>query len=317
MSERPVGRESEPGPTGRGSGRQRVDSLSGPAEGRERGATASVAVVTGANSGIGRATAIHLAAQGYDVYGTVRDRTRATKLAAMSAEQEVADDGSVGRGFDEILGHTEGRVDVLVNNAGVAGNGTVEDTEPDHYLDAMNVNLCGPVRCSQAVLPRMRERGSGAIVNVSSVAGQVAALAQSPYVTSKWALEGLSEGLAQEVAPFGIRVVIVEPGITRSAIFAKSVDAPDRTGAYGDHYRRMFQMYATGIAHATDPFEVAEVIHHAVTTDNPQLRYHVSWGGEELIGGRKRITDTEWVSLGAAPDDDAYYTRFQQIFGLD
>jgi NAD(P)-dependent dehydrogenase (short-subunit alcohol dehydrogenase family) len=119
------------------------------------------------------------------------------------------------------------------------------------------------------------------------------------------------------VAPFGIRVVIVEPGITRSAIFAKSVDAPDRTGAYGDHYRRMFQMYAAGIAHATDPFEVAEVIHHAVTTDNPQLRYHVSWGGEELIGGRKRITDAEWVSLGAAPDDDAYYTRFQEIFGLD
>ena len=286
----------------------------------------SVAVVTGANSGIGRATAIHLAAQGYDVYGTVRDRTRATKLAAMSAERDVevklveldvADDGSVRRGFDEILGHTEGRVDVLVNNAGVAGNGTVEDTEPDHYLDAMNVNLCGPVRCCQAVLPRMRERGSGAIVNVSSVTGRVAALAQSPYVTSKWALEGLSEGLAQEVAPFGIRVVIVEPGITRSAIFAKSVDAPDRTGAYGDHYRRMFQMYAAGIAHATDPFEVAEVIHHAVTTDDPQLRYHVSWGGEELIGGRKRITDAEWVSLGAAPDDDAYYTRFQEIFGLD
>jgi NAD(P)-dependent dehydrogenase (short-subunit alcohol dehydrogenase family) len=286
----------------------------------------SVAVVTGANSGIGRAAAIHLAAQGYEVYGTVRDRTRATKLAAMSAERDVevrlveldvADDGSVRRGFDEILGHTEGGVDVLVNNAGVAGNGTLEDTEPGQYLEAMNVNLCGAVRCCQAVLPRMRERGSGAIVNVSSVVGRVAALAQSPYVASKWALEGLSEGLAQELAPFGIRVAIVEPGVTRSAIFAKSVDVPDRTGAYGDHYRRMFQMYAAGIAHATDPFEVAEVIHHAVTTDDPQLRYHVSWGGEELIGGRKRITDAEWVSLGAAPDDDAYYTRFQEIFGLD
>jgi NAD(P)-dependent dehydrogenase (short-subunit alcohol dehydrogenase family) len=286
----------------------------------------SVAVVTGANSGIGRATAIHLAAQGCEVYGTVRDRTRATKLAAMSAERGVelqlveldaADDESVRRGFDEILGHTEGRVDVLVNNAGVAGNGTVEDTEPARYLEAMNVNLCGAVRCTQAVLPGMRERGTGAIVNVSSVAGRVAALAQSPYATSKWALEALSEGLAQEVASFGIRVVIIEPGVTRSAIFAKSVDAPDRTGAYDDHYRRMFQMYAAGLAHATDPFEVAEVIHHAVTTDNPQLRYRVSWGGEELIGGRERITDAEWVSLGAAPDDDAYYTHFHELFGLD
>jgi NAD(P)-dependent dehydrogenase (short-subunit alcohol dehydrogenase family) len=287
---------------------------------------AFVAVVTGANSGIGRATAIHLAAQGYEVYGTVRDRTRATKLAAMSAERDVevrlveldvADDGSVRRGFDEILGHTQGRVDVLVNNAGVAGNGTLEDTEPGQYLEAMNVNLCGAVRCCQAVLPRMRERGSGAIVNVSSVVGRVAALAQSPYVASKWALEGLSEGLAQELAPFGIRVVIVEPGVTRSAIFAKSVDLPDRTGAYGDHYRRMFQMYAAGIAHATDPFEVAEVIHHAVTTDSPELRYQVSWGSEQLIGGRERMTDAQWLSLGAAPDDDAYYARFQELFGLD
>jgi NAD(P)-dependent dehydrogenase (short-subunit alcohol dehydrogenase family) len=286
----------------------------------------AVAVVTGANSGIGRAAAVHLAAQGYEVYGTVRDRTRATKLAAMSAERDVevrlveldvADDGSVRRGFDEILGHTEGGVDVLVNNAGVAGNGTLEDTEPGQYLEAMNVNLCGAVRCCQAVLPRMRERGSGAIVNVSSVVGRVAALAQSPYVASKWALEGLSEGLAQELAPFGIRVAIVEPGVTRSAIFAKSVDVPDRTGAYGDHYRRMFQMYAAGIAHATDPFEVAEVIHHAVTTDSPELRYQVSWGGEQLIGGRERMTDAQWLSLGAAPDDDAYYARFQELFGLD
>jgi NAD(P)-dependent dehydrogenase (short-subunit alcohol dehydrogenase family) len=181
----------------------------------------------------------------------------------------------------------------------------------------MNVNLCGAVRCCQAVLPRMRERGSGTIVNVSSVVGRVAALAQSPYVASKWALEGLSEGLAQELAPLGIRVAIVEPGVTRSAIFAKSVDVPDRTGAYGDHYRRMFQMYAAGIANATDPFEVAEVIHHAVTTDSPELRYQVSWGSEQLIGGRERMTDAEWLSLGAAPDDDAYYAHFQKLFGLD
>ncbi|HZA77931.1 MAG TPA: SDR family oxidoreductase [Acidimicrobiales bacterium] len=287
---------------------------------------AAIAVVTGANSGIGRATAIHLAAQGYETYGTVRDRARATKLAALSDERgvevrlvglDVADDESVRRGFDEILAATGGRVDVLVNNAGVAGNGTVEDTDPAAYLEAMNINLCGAVRCCQAVLPGMRERGSGAIVNVSSVAGRVAALAQSSYVTSKWALEALSEGLAQEVAPFGIRVAIVEPGVTRSAIFAKSVDVPDRTGAYGDHYRRMFQMYAAGLAHATDPFDVAEVIHHAVTTESPQLRYRVSWGSEQLIGGRERMTDAEWLSLGAAPDDDAYYSRFQELFGLD
>lgn len=284
-----------------------------------------VAVVTGANSGIGRATAIHLATRGHDVYGTVRSKDRATKLGAMSAKQgvevrlvelDVADDASVRHGFDEIL-ERAGRVDVLVNNAGVGGNGVTEETTPTQYLDVMNVNLCGAVRCTQAVLPQMRERRSGAIVNITSIAGRVAALAQSPYVASKWALEGLSEGLAQEVAPFGIRVVIIEPGVTKSAIFAKTVDVPNTTGAYDDHYRRMFQMYATGIAQATDPFEVAEVIHHAVTTDQPELRYRTSWGGDQLIRGRERMSDADWVSLGTAAGDNEYYTRFEMLFGLD
>jgi NAD(P)-dependent dehydrogenase (short-subunit alcohol dehydrogenase family) len=286
---------------------------------------ASVAVVTGANSGIGRATAIHLAAHGFSVIGTVRDRDRATKLGAMAADRgvevdlvelDVADDGSVRHGFEEILDRTGG-VDVLVNNAGVGGNGVVEETTPSDYLDVMNINLCGAVRCSQAVLPGMRERRGGAIVNITSVAGRVGALAQSPYVASKWALEGISEGMAQELAPFGIRVVIVEPGVTKSAIFAKSVDFPHATGAYEAPYKRMFQMYATGIANATDPFEVAEVIHHAVTTDEPQLRYVMSWGAEDLIRGRERMSDADWVSLGAAPDDAAYYARFEELFGLD
>jgi NAD(P)-dependent dehydrogenase (short-subunit alcohol dehydrogenase family) len=286
---------------------------------------ASVAVVTGANSGIGRATSIHLAAQGYSVVGTVRDRDRATKLGAMAADRgvevelvelDVADDESVRRGFAEILERTGG-VDVLVNNAGVGGNGVVEETQPADYLDVMNVNLCGAVRCSQAVLPGMRDRGSGAIVNITSVAGRVGALAQSPYVASKWALEGISEGMAQELAPFGIRVVIIEPGITKSAIFAKSVDYPNNTGAYEAPYERMFQMYATAIPNATDPFEVAQVIHHAVTTDEPRLRYVTSWGAAELIQGRERMADSEWVALGAAPDHDAYYARFEELFGLD
>ena len=286
---------------------------------------ASVAVVTGANSGIGRATAIHFAANGYSVVGTVRDRDRATKLGAMATDRgvevelvelDVADDESVRRGFAEILERT-GRVDVLVNNAGVAANGVVEETRPADYLDVMNVNLCGAVRCSQVVLPGMRERGSGAIVNISSVVGRLGALAQSPYVASKWALEGISECMAQELAPFGIRVVIVEPGVTKSAIFAKTVDFPNATGAYEAPYQRMSQMYATGIANATDPFEVAEVIHHAVTTDEPRLRYATSWGAEELIRGREGMTDADWVALGAVADDATYYARFEEHFGLD
>ena len=172
-------------------------------------------------------------------------------------ELDVADDDSVKAGFGEIL-ERAGRVDHLVNNAGIGGNGVVEETPTSAYLDVMNVNLCGAVRCIQAVLPQMRERGSGTIVNVTSITGRIAAIAQQPYVASKWAFEGVSEGLAQELAPFGIRVVIVEPGVTKSAIFAKSIDVPESTGAYEAHYRRMFQFYAAGIAAATDPFEVAD-----------------------------------------------------------
>ena len=209
-----------------------------------------ISVVTGANSGIGRATAIHLAAQGHTVYGTVRSVSKATKLLAMAAdagvevhliELDVASDQSVRTGFAEILATTGGVVDVLVNNAGIGGNATVEECPASLHLDVINVNLCGAVRCLQEVLPGMRERGRGTIVNVTSVVGRIAALAQSPYVSSKWALEGLSEQLAQEVAPFGIRVAIIEPGITKSAIFAKNIDAPNVTGAYEAAYRRMFR----------------------------------------------------------------------------
>jgi NAD(P)-dependent dehydrogenase (short-subunit alcohol dehydrogenase family) len=284
-----------------------------------------ICVVTGANSGIGRATAIHLAREGHTVYGTVRDVERAGKLLAMAAdagvevnlvELDVSDDDSVANGFAQILAGA-GHVDVLVNNAGVGGNAVVEECPPSMYLDVMNVNLCGAVRCAAAVLPGMRDRGSGTIVNVTSVVGMFGSVGQAPYVASKWALEGISEELAHEVAPFGIRVVIVEPGITKSAIFAKNVDAPNSTGAYDTQYRRLFQFYAKGIADATPAGEVAAVIHDAITTDEPKLRYRVSWGSDEIVSGRAAMSDEEWVALGAIADDAAYVAEFQRYFGLD
>lgn len=287
--------------------------------------SAPVSVVTGANSGIGRATAIHLASIGHTVYGTVRSTSKAGKLQTMAeaagvtvelVELDVADDESVRRGFDQIL-DLAGRVDHLVNNAGVGGNAVVEESPPSLFAEVMNVNLHGPVRCVQAVLPQMRARGAGTIVNVSSVVGRLAALAQAPYTASKWALEGMSEQLAQEVAGFGIRVAIVEPGVTKSAIFAKNIDAPNATGVYDVHYRRMFQMYAAGMAAATDPFEVAAVIQHAIETDQPRLRYPVSWGGPEIIAGRAALSDEDWVAMGTIVDDADYVERFREVFGVD
>ena len=284
-----------------------------------------ISVVTGANSGIGRATAIRLATEGHVVYGTVRDVERAGKLMALAGdagveinlvELDVADDASVAAGFERILGEA-GRVDVLVNNAGVGGNAVVEECPTSLYLDLMNVNLCGAIRCARAVLPGMRDRGTGTIVNVTSVVGTFGSVGQAPYVASKWAFEGVSEELAHEVAPFGVRVVIVEPGITKSAIFAKNVDAPNTTGAYDAQYRRLFQFYAAGLAQATPAEEVAAVIHEAITTDEPKLRYRVSWGSDAIAAGRAAMTDEEWVALGAIEDDDEYVAAFERYFGLD
>ena len=278
--------------------------------------TPLVAVVTGANSGIGRATALHLASLGYRVFGTVRSLDRATKLVDRAKtlgvtieiiEMDVADSPSVIRGFADIFRTTE-HVDVLVNNAGVGGNGVVEESTPEMLEASFNVNVSGAVRCIQQVLPRMRERRSGTIVNVTSVVGRLAAIAQAPYVASKWALEGVSEELAHEVAPFGIRVAIIEPGVTKSSIFAKNIDSPNATGAYDMHYRRM--------ANASPAEEVARVIEHAISTDSPTLRYACSWGGESIIDGRETLSDEQWVTLGAL-DDEAYFLRFEEVFGVD
>ena len=287
--------------------------------------TSPIAVVTGANSGIGRATAIHLASHGYVVYGTVRSIDRATKAISMAEqagvtidwiELDIADDLSVKDGFTQIL-QDAGRVDVMVNNAGVGGNAVVEECPPALYQEVMNINLCGAVRCIQEVLPGMRQRNSGCIVNVSSVVGRFAALGQAPYVASKWALEAMSEALAQEIAPFGIRVAIVEPGITKSAIFAKNIDAPNSTGVYDAHYRRLFQFYAAGMAQSTQPTEVAEVILHAIQTASPQLRYPVSWGAVEMLSKRPNVSDADWVALGAIIEDSDYSAEFKRLFGVD
>lgn len=284
-----------------------------------------VAVVTGANTGIGRATAVHLASLGFDTYATVRSLDKADKLLAESerrgvvvslVEMDVANDDSVNAGFDQILA-AAGRVDVLVNNAGIGGNGVVEEAPIDQFVDSFNVNLLGAVRCIKRVLPGMRERRIGAVINVTSVVGRLAAIAQAPYVTSKWAFEGLSEELAHEVIPFGIRVAIIEPGITRSSIFGKNTDAPNDSGAYDSHYRRMFRFYEVGHRHASPADDVAKVIHHAITTDQPRLRYACSWGGKEIVDGRHSIRDEEWVTLGSLLDDEEYYAEFARFFGID
>jgi NAD(P)-dependent dehydrogenase (short-subunit alcohol dehydrogenase family) len=284
----------------------------------------AVILVTGANSGIGRATAVHLAAAGHTVHGAMRDLGKGTKLAAEAeaagatvhpVELDVSDDESVRRGVQSVL-DAEGRIDVLVNNAGLGYNKVVEEIDIAEGKQVFDVNYWGVVRCTQAVLPTMREQGSGTIVNVSSVAGRLAAIAQAVYASSKWALECLSENLAQEVAPFGVRVKVIEPGVTRTALLAKHQELHPES-PYADAYRRMFAFYATGIEANVRPSSVAEVVEQAIDDPSARLRYACAYGGDELADGREGVSDEDWLALGAAADDDEYFDRFEQAFGLD
>jgi NAD(P)-dependent dehydrogenase (short-subunit alcohol dehydrogenase family) len=129
-------------------------------------------------------------------------------------------------------------------------------------------------------------------------------------------MECMSENLAQEVTGFGIRVSVIEPGVTRTAILPKNVDYPEPT-AYGTAYRRMMSFYAAGMMANVKAEEVAEVVHEALTTDRPRFRYQCAWGGDGIPLGRARMSDQEWIDLGAAATDEEYYERFQHHFGLD
>jgi len=281
-------------------------------------------LITGANSGIGRASALCLARSGYRVYAAMRSTAKADKLLAQVAEAgcevhpvelDVTDAASVRRASRQVLADA-GHLDVLINNAGIAWNATVEDVDVEAAKLVFETNYWGVIRCTQAVLPAMRERGSGHIVNISSVAGRFAALAQPIYASSKWALECLSENLAQEVAPFGLRVSVIEPGVARTAILPKNVGHPEPT-AYAAAYRRMLQFYRKGIEAAVPAEAVAETLLGIVRDPKAAFRSSCAWGGRELCAARDRVSDADWVALGALDDDDAYYERFAELFGLE
>lgn len=277
-------------------------------------------LITGANSGIGRATAVRLAASGYRVFGAMRDPSKATKLLDLAARQgcevetlglDVTDDASVRAAIERV-----GPLDVLINNAGIGWNATTEDVDVDAAKIVFETNYWGAIRCVKAALPRMRERGAGHIVNISSIAGRIAAIGQTVYASSKWALECLSENLAQEVRPFGIRVTVIEPGVTRTAILPKNLGHPEPT-VYEPAYRRMLQFYSKGIEADVSADEVAETVREALIDPEPSFRYTCAWGGAELPAARARMSDAQWVALGEAASDEAYYQDFERLFGLD
>ena len=241
-----------------------------------------VVLITGCSSGIGRAAARRFAAEGFRVYASMRRPEAAAELRAEAAASnwalftpalDVTSDASVDAAVSALLAETGGRLDVLVNNAGYYLLGPVEETGPDQLRALYETNVFGVQRVTRAVLPAMRARATGAIVNISSVAGRVAVPVAGGYHSSKWALECLSEALRYELRPFGIRVAIVEPGPFRTALHDKETICGDPDSPYRplvDEYQRR--------SHAMkrrDPDAVVEVILRAATSARPRLRWAV------------------------------------------
>jgi NAD(P)-dependent dehydrogenase (short-subunit alcohol dehydrogenase family) len=285
----------------------------------------SVVLVTESSSGIGLATAIHFARLGDDVYAGVRNPATATELtAAIESEKlpirpitlDVDDAASVTRGVGEALARS-GHVDVLVNNAGIGGGGPIEDVPVDWVKSLFETNYLGAIRMIQAVLPGMRERRSGAIVNVSSIAGRLAIAGHGHYSAVKHALEAASEALAQEVQAFGIRVAIVEPGVVVTPIFTKAKRFADPGSPYAVHVHRLLLFYQMQMKTASQPADVARVIHEAVTAKDPKLRYLVGDDAERLVAGRRRLTDEEYVATGRLMPDAEYLDLMRRRYGFE
>lgn len=221
---------------------------------------ASIVVVTGVSSGIGRATAQLFAAQGHRVFGTVRKLATAASLSGVERiEMDVTDDLSVQAGIQRIL-ERSGRIDILVNNAGVSLIGSVEETSIQEATALFDTNLLGTVRTIQAVLPQMRRQGSGRIVNLSSVVGFLPAPYMGFYAASKHALAGLSETLDHEVRQFGVRVSLVEPAYTRTQLDANSPHAAQRIPAYDTQHDQLAQSISRSIAASPGPERVAKTV---------------------------------------------------------
>jgi NAD(P)-dependent dehydrogenase (short-subunit alcohol dehydrogenase family) len=283
----------------------------------------SVILITGASTGIGLATAITLARAGHDVVATMRDPAGSPELAETAAKEklriaihamDVDGDVSVKNTVSEVLRQRE-RIDVLVNNAGVGMMGPIEEAPLSEFRQVMETNFFGALRCIQAVAPGMRERKRGCIVNVTSVAGRIAIAPQGAYASSKWALEALSEILAQEMKGFNIRVAIVEPGVIATPIFGKAKLEPTETRY--PHTKRIAAIFAASLQNPTSPFLVAETIREIVDGGSWQLRYPVGPDAAPLLAKRAAMTDEEWIADQGNRDDAQWTARFEKAFGFN
>jgi short-subunit dehydrogenase len=267
-----------------------------------------VALITGSSSGIGYETSLALARSGFCTYAGVRNMKNSDILEKKIAKEkldlnilqlDVNDKSSIDNAINRIKTE-EKRIDVLINNAGYGLVGFFEDLGLDEIRKQFETNFFGVLNVTKKVIPIMREQNSGTIINLSSGAGQVGFPGISAYVSTKFAIEGFSESLMYELFPFGIRVIIIEPGVIKTNFFNNCI-VSDESSKKGSLYSNSLKKIQNNIElmqeHATHPVEVAKVILQALNTDEPKQRYVVGNDAVMILEAKRSLSDIEFKKM--------------------
>jgi NAD(P)-dependent dehydrogenase (short-subunit alcohol dehydrogenase family) len=283
----------------------------------------STIIVTGASTGIGLATALHLAGKGHQVFAGVRSPDTAHELKEGIAREnvpvetlqlDITDGDSVKNAISTVMA-SAGRIDALVNNAGIGGGRAVEETPLEEVREVFETNYFGTVQMLLATTPIMREQRAGRIVNMSSLAGRMVFGCHGHYSAAKWALEGLSEALAFEMAEFNVRVALIEPGSVPTPAWEKGTPPPEDTH-YGNSLERLVGWATHTMKNPASTLDVAVAVAHAIESDTPHFRYPVGQDAIEDIAGRASVTDDQWIEANRL-QGEAFYDRWQEIVGVD
>ncbi len=262
-----------------------------------------VAIVTGSSSGIGYETSLALARDGFYTFATVRNPKKAEKILQIAKKEnlnieiielDVDDEKSISAAIEKIISKKQ-RIDVLVNNAGWGLFGSVEDVSMKDFRAQFETNFFGIISIIQKVAPVMRKQGSGIIVNVSSVAGRIGFPGSPAYISSKFALEGLSESLRYELGQFGVKIIIIEPGVIKTNFFSSmKIAEPKPDSPYKEITEKVIMGIKMMAELGTPPSEVATTILHAIKEENPRPRYIVGNDAQMFLEAKKTKTDTEF-----------------------
>jgi len=278
-------------------------------------------IITGANRGIGYETALAFGRAGYKVFAAMRNLENATALKQKAKEESLAieivtmdvdSDESVRKCIDAIL-KKNGNVDVLVNNAGIERHSSIEELDMAEFKAVMETNYFGVVRCIKAVLPQMRKDRNGCIINITSVAGKIACTPLGAYTASKYALEAVSEVLAQEVKPFNIRVAIVEPGIINTQM---ARDISHGGDSIYPQVNRFGGLFVASLKTPTNASIVADKILEIADNETWQLRHPAAPDALPFLQWRASMSDEQWVDWNAQTDEE-WYNAVETSFGLN